>query len=219
MRTHFLLGREHDLIVNEIGPPVDWTLLQPLHADAGGGDVLPVERVLCVLAPRHLGRVDDQATSEGGLARRGEERVDFGLLDVVVGGVKFTLDRAEPTIVAELCDQIDAGVGLLPPVGLGPLAEGPSIFILLGHLGIMLEELDAQPFEVGAFLALGLGPGAVALKQITNRIGHSNFPRELNVIGIAARRASVSASLRCGGWVAASLDGLYAGMTVRREFW
>ena len=35
VRTHFLLGREHDLIVSEVGPPVDGTLLQPLHADAG----------------------------------------------------------------------------------------------------------------------------------------------------------------------------------------
>lgn len=91
---------------------------------------------------------------------------------MVVGGVEFTLDRAEPAIIPELGYQIDPGVGLLPSACLGPFAEGPGVLILLGHLGVMLEELDAQPFEVGALFALGLGPGAVALKQITNRTGH-----------------------------------------------
>ena len=91
---------------------------------------------------------------------------------MVICGVEFTLDRAKAAVVAKLGDQIDAGVGLLPPAGLGPFTEGPSILILLSHLGIMLEELDAQPLEVGALLTLGLGSGAVALKQITNRTGH-----------------------------------------------
>ncbi|KQN01801.1 hypothetical protein ASE85_21650 [Sphingobium sp. Leaf26] len=91
----------------------------------------------------------------------------------MVSRIELALDRAEAAIITELGDQIDASIGLISPVRFGPFPECPSILILLSHLGIMLEELDAEPLEVCAFLTLGLSPSAVAFKQITNRTGHT----------------------------------------------
>jgi len=40
----------------------------------------------------------------------------MSFLDVVLGGIELTLDRAEPAVVAELGDQIDAGVVCFHPL-------------------------------------------------------------------------------------------------------
>ena len=73
-------------------------------------------------------------------------------------GVKLALDGAISFIATELGDEIDASVILLNAPRRSPFAIGGRILILLDHLWIMLDELDAEAFEVGALLALGLCP-------------------------------------------------------------
>src|SRR5262249_17410603 len=100
--------------------PVDDAVLERMEVDLDDRSLLTLERRLGVIAPKIRGG-DDDALRERLLARRGEEAVDVGLLEAVIGRVELALDRVD-VAGGGRGDEVNACVALVELLLAGPFS-------------------------------------------------------------------------------------------------
>ena len=173
-RTHLMVARHLALAglrslprPQRIRAPIDVGIPQVRQGDARNGDLLALDRVLRVLAPRRARRVHDDAAAERLLARSRQERVDVGLLHAVAGRVELALDgdRTRARVDGD-CHQVDACVAR---AALRPLAPQVDLLELVRKTRVMEQELARQLLKERALLALALRARTVLVQQRIQR--------------------------------------------------
>ena len=118
-----------------IRAPINVRITQIRQRDAGNRDLLALDRILRVLAPRRSRRVHDDAAAERLLTRRRQERVDVRLLDAVPQRVELALDGDRACVfVNRDRHQVDARVAR---AALRPLAPQEDLLELVGETRIV----------------------------------------------------------------------------------
>ena len=146
-----------------IRAPIDVRIAQIRQRDARNRDLLALDRVLRVLAPRRARRVDDNAATERLFTRRRQERVDVRLLNAVTQRVELALNRDRTLSVADGDrHQIDASVAR---AALRPLAPQVDLLELVRETRVMEQELARQLLKERALLALAPRARTVLIQQ------------------------------------------------------
>ena len=137
-----------------IRAPIDVRIAQIRQCDAGDWDLLALDRVLRVLAPRCARRVHDDAAAERLLARRRQERVNVRLLNAMPQRVELALNRDRACVFVDRDrHQVDARIAR---AALRPLAPQVDLLELVRETRIVEQELTRQLLEERALLALAL---------------------------------------------------------------
>ena len=135
-----------------IRAPIDVRIAQICQRDARNGDLLALDRILRVLAPRRARRVHDDAAAEGLLARRRQERVNVRLLNAVTQRVELALDGDRACVFVDRDrHQVDTRVARAT---LGPLTPQVDLLELVRETRVVEQELTRQLLKERALLAL-----------------------------------------------------------------
>ena len=169
-RTHLMVARNLALAglrslrrPQRIRAPINIRIAQIRQRDARNWDLLTLDRILRVLAPRRARRVHDDAAAERLLTRRRQERVNVRLLNAVTQRVEFALNGDRALSVADRDrHQIDARVAR---AALGPLAPQVDFLELVGETRVMEQELTRQLLKERALLALALCARTILIQQ------------------------------------------------------
>ena len=150
-----------------IRAPINVRIAQIRQRDAGNRDLLSLDHVLRVLAPRCARRVHDNAATERLLTRRRQERVNVRLLNAMPQRVELALNRDRACIFVDRDrHQVDAGVAR---AALGPLTPQVDLLELVRETRVVEQELTRQLLEERALLALTLGARTVLIQERVER--------------------------------------------------
>ena len=146
-----------------IRAPIDVRIAQIRQRDARNRDLLALDRVLRVLAPRRARRVHDDAAAERLLTRRRQERVNVRLLNAVTQRVELALDGDRACVFVDRDrHQVDTRVAR---TALRPLTPQVDFLELVRETRVVEQELTRQLLEERALLALALRAGTILVQQ------------------------------------------------------
>lgn len=169
-RTHLMVARNLALAglrrlrrPQRIRAPIDVRIAQIRQRDAGDRDLLALDRVLRVLAPRRARRVHDDAATERLLTRRRQERVNVRLLNAMPQRVELALDRDRARVFVDRDrHQVDTRVAR---AALRPLGPQVDLLELVRETRVVEQELTRQLLKERALLALALCARTVLIRQ------------------------------------------------------
>ena len=146
-----------------IRAPINVRIAQIRQRDARNRDLLALDRILRVLAPRRARRIHDDAAAERLLTRRRQERVNVRLLNAVTQRVELALnrDRTRARVDGDRY-QVNASVARAM---LRPLTPQVDFLELVGETRVVEQELARQLLEQRALLALACRACTVLVQQ------------------------------------------------------